>query len=1051
MSKKLNIFLSLILLLLAGACADDDFKWEGTNVGSDEYLLAFTTSAPKVDVVSGTRASDAERDAISELALVVFDAQGSLAKEPVYFATGEFQPASATAAGNIVVKKNLVADGDWYLVANATTAIKDYFSANGFSVSKEDFLSGVAFGEAQLTGDEAHVMLNHADITVSDETQAATQVFNLRRIYTRVTVEINKAGLPFAMTEARLSRYVKAGDLSGAATSSVDDSAVSDTQGWVKATGREWNEGVRFTYAAPNEQLMMASYPFKAAEGAANNQQIMLLVKGYFNQSGDNSNPEYTESGVSYYAIQMPELMANHHVKVMINGADAEGKSTAALAEANPGGLSVEFKDETEEIHNIISDGENVLAVPDTIRIKADDTSWKFDIMARSAGTTAPTVTITKIGTSKSEWLTMPADQSGREVSGNIDNVAAAQGLFTTRIAATGAVKENLGSDRECKYMVKLDGTSLERQVVFLQAANPEVKYSNAIKISLTITHSDGTEDVISDYMGFINPAIVEGGAAEKCYGIQPDENGSRVRNLGIHAPMPNGGSTVYTYNLNLADGAEMYRINEDGSETPYATSSNPQTLVYRDSDIPYGHSNAYGYKVDTDKFIVRQGDVEYALDLYHTGFFHKDGNEWYYYEVMQQDERNLYWLDRNLGAKSAGMGVLNSTSSLISEAWPIVKDNKAMGGRYSLKEENGKYILEGGSCPEGWGIPSYAQMRSLTVSAGFTINRLSTVPNQVTYFAPTFTFSGMQNGRETRIRSYFPQNRMLYEGALGGDAAAGYYLTTTSAGSKGWFQTMQFAGMNVTSQNTDMTKVKMSVRCCAGTYDPQTDAETYKCNVRGFTHVFLYYLNPEDGSKTYLTTWPGEQIAVYSDLSRFHPFEITPTMAYNKNNLYVIFNIVENGVWKDANVDDVKVRNREGVKFVDGGWYGILGEGGESIGADLGNWVDPEDLPEGGGGNSGDNEGDKVYRIAWYKDSPSNGNYRDAVRYSIGGANGSVVATSNDGTRFYVDVKASQYTDSDWVELYRSSDNGNAYKVDIKNMISTNSGNGYDYYIQVY
>ncbi|MBD5292403.1 MAG: hypothetical protein HDS23_04010, partial [Bacteroides sp.] len=117
----------------------------------------------------------------------------------------------------------------------------------------------------------------------------------------------------------------------------------------------------------------------------------------------------------------------------------------------------------------------------------------------------------------------------------------------------------------------------------------------------------------------------------------------------------------------------------------------------------------------------------------------------------------------------------------------------------------------------------------------------------------------------------------------------------------------------------------------------------------------------------------------------------------------------------------------------------------------DLGNWVDPEDLPEGGGGNSGDNEGDKVYRIAWYKDSPSNGNYRDAVRYRIGGANGSVVATSNDGTRFYVDVKASQYTDSDWVELYRSSDNGNAYKVDIKNMISTNSGNGYDYYIQVY
>lgn len=936
MSKKLNIFLTLLLLLLAGGCADDDFKWQGTTVGSDEYLLAFTTPAPEVDVVSGTRATDAERDAITELTLLVFDEQGKLYKDPIHFTPGtdNCKLQDGATPGNVIVKKNQVADGDWYLVANAKNKLSDYIDSKS-EVYKDDLLKDITFDRQQLFGDEKHVMIDNASIVLNDEAQAETQVFGLKRLYTRITVEINKDNLPFVMTESRLSRMVETGDLNALPVSTVSNAAVG-TDGWVKATGKNWTTGVTFTYAARNEQLPMASYPFKAADGAANNQQIMLMVKGYFNKTNDNTHPEYDASSVCYYAVPLPQLEANHHLKVMINGADAKGKESAAEAEENPGGLSVEFKDNTADIHNIISDGENVLAVPDTIRIKADELTWKFEIMARKAGTTAPTVTVRKVGAAANIWFTMPEDKSGWIVSDNLDVEASKKGLFTTKIEAKGTVKENEGSDRSCKYTIELDGTTLKRDVVFLQEANMNVMYSKAMTITLTIKHSDDTKEFISDYIGFINPGVVETAPAQKCLGIQPENNGGRVRNLGFHAPMPNGGRTQYSYAVRLKDGAKLYRVDSDGNEILEATA--PATFnPYYDDDKAYaGGSDKYSYAVQTDRFVVKQGEVEYTLDLYHTGFFHNDGSRWLYYEVIKQDDKPLYWLDRNLGAESAGMGVRNS-SVLTSDAWPIMGED-AMGGRYTMEKQEDNYEFSG-KCPEGWDVPTYAQMRSMTVSPGFTISRMTTVPDQKTFFAPSFTFNGTENGRPTRIHSYFPQNRMEYDGSInGGDAGAGYYLTTTSAGSEGWYQTMQFSGMNVTSQNTDMKKAKMSVRCCAGSYNPETSTEIYTCNVKGYTHVFMYYLN-EDNSKTYLTTWPGDQIAVYSDVDRLHPFKITPTMEYKPERLYVIFNKVKDGVWEEANVSGAKVKARQGIPFKQNGNYDIAAST-VADGAVKGDWV---------------------------------------------------------------------------------------------------------------
>ncbi|MDE6810788.1 MAG: hypothetical protein K2J15_00385, partial [Muribaculaceae bacterium] len=284
----------------------------------------------------------------------------------------------------------------------------------------------------------------------------------------------------------------------------------------------------------------------------------------------------------------------------------------------------------------------------------------------------------------------------------------------------------------------------------------------------------------------------------------------------------------------------------------------------------------------------------------------------------MRQDDKKLWWLDRNIGATSAGMGVYGD--NVLEGSWPIV-GNKSMGiyRGINASQADNKKILE---CPEGWEIPSYAQIRSLTTLSNFTITRRANSGNNIAYFAPAYSYQIKEDGASRRISSYFPQGRLKEGEVIRGEAKSGYYLTTTAANEAEWYQVMQFIGLNTTSQNVNLSKRAVSVRCCAGTYNPSTEATTYTCSVQGYTHVFLYYLN-DDGSKTYLTTWPGEQVAVYSDVNRYHPFSLTTTVDYPTDRLYVIFNkMYSSGVRDLSNVNEDKIAEREGIPFVNGGKY---------------------------------------------------------------------------------------------------------------------------------
>ncbi len=961
MKKYFNILSSLMLLLLCGSCADE-FEWNGTSVGSDEYLIAYTVADSKLETVTATRASEADRDKIGDLTLVIFDkTQGTLLKNPIFFTPGtpDCTSPSGENAGTIVVKKSSVANGEWYLIANAKSEIDELVKTNS-NITKDEFLSTIKSGTGdyefpdQLNADNKHVMINHHNITLGQEdaTQTNAYIFDLQRIYARVSVQITKQGLPFRMTEMRLSRIVPSGDLGMAPstvlnnTNPLTEAADNGSEWRAPAIGTQHPGTPAFKYAGLNEQIVAATYPYKkpakADEKSDNSNKILMIVKGFFNK-GTSTSPMYDKE--CYYAIELPDMEANKHYQVQINGVQAEGKEHAYLAELEPGGLSVTFVDETEDVHSIITDGENVLAVLDTVRLSASgkDLTRKFILKARIEGDNTPTLTITKKNDAPDDsWLVKGGDGNpfvlNKTVSLTQSDDESKNSLFSTEFDYQVTASENKGSERYTVYTVQLAGTKLERDIVILQEANADVKYSDVVDISLTITRDGQSPVEIPDYLGFINPKVVATPATANLLGVQPEENGGRIRNIGLHLPMPNGGVT-YTYTITLKNGATAQL-----PATPIATSNSGGVIKYtfKDTDAPLGETGEtarYSYVIKSDAIIIKSGGVEYTLDLYHTGFFHEDGGKWYYYEVMRQDNKNLWWLDRNIGATSAGMSVLDANNNALAGSWPLAGDKS--GGEYYKMDAAGANAKRIAACPAGWDVPSYAQLRSLTTSANFNITRRTNNNNRA-YFAPAYSFEIKEDGATRRITSYFPQVKYKDNGTLSGDAAAGYYLTTTGTGNANWYQVMQFIGLNASSQNLNFSSRKASLRCCAGTFNPSTEATNYECAVQGYTHVFLYYLN-SDGSKTYLTTWPGEQIAVYEDLNRYHPFSLTTTVDYDSSRLYVIFNKVTRGGARElSNVSEDDVKERNGIPFVNGGRYDYFA-GTNAEGAINGNWIEVE------------------------------------------------------------------------------------------------------------
>lgn len=454
---------------------------------------------------------------------------------------------------------------------------------------------------------------------------------------------------------------------------------------------------------------------------------------------------------------------------------------------------------------------------------------------------------------------------------------------------------------------------------------------------SVKLTIKGGENDVeIPDYFAFIHGVYDDNGkeiTAPSVWGASADENNGEARNLGLHFPLQYGevGSEyTYEYEIELGDLGEgkeytwNYEIKGDvaiagkvqlEAENSYTlTGFGPKFKLTRSGE---------GWEYGVGELVINVGDASYSIDLYHTGFFHKDyleekekgiglapnyvpdaGREYTYYEVVSMGD--THWLDRNLGAHSADMYVKASTGTT------YYGNPDAAGGYYRV----GKYVkhdkpdlkdAENLICPPGYDIPTKTNYNSLRASSNFYTGLVDS------YYTAAYSADLYDSGAKRKV-VYFPKSLYLdAENKLVGESRAGYYWTRTAAsGSEkeeigAWLMVFNLSGeatsfvngevycsRESTSGNSTRTGeingYAMPVRCVSRS-DVETTPEATSFFVSGATHVYLYTI--EGNAKTAVTSWPGISIGMYNTVSGNFNF-LYESSVNTPDKLYVIFNYVD-------------------------------------------------------------------------------------------------------------------------------------------------------------
>lgn len=903
--KKLNIYIYSILLVLLTACQMEDFEPGWKPLGDDEMRISFVVQAPaSVDYV--TRASNG----FQSLHLLIFDnsKEGSqtlltkldLSDYPIDEAN------KGSHVGAVTVKKKLVKNGKAILVANAKSELDDLEENKSTYSNFED----ITLGKEEFTAaNHIYVDIN-TDYKVPEKGDENTpEVFTLAQTYSQVRVEQKVSKNNFVLSGFAVHNYATQGNMTLSAKAGAERKNTELKKAGNTLTG---TDGSTINYLPKGDYITHNTFPLaKATVGGDSN--VLLLFEGYFEHAvEDETTGNFAASDKCYYAVALTrEVKANTILNVIVTEATAKGYDRADDALANPGGLMVEFKDQEAAITDMITDGVNALAVSDTIHLKSEDTSAVITVHSRYIE--SPTITaevidraaswVQSVGTPNTIAMT---DDSADETNNKLYNYKSTIEL---------SFQANGGAERQVTYRISLGGTNLTRDVVIVQAEPSDVNIGSIFDIKLEIYEGSALKHTISDYATFVRDGEDDSWSAGNMYGIVPSENGGRIRNQGLHMPMPNhdedGNKVKYKYTVSLKTGVSG-TATIGSNVTPTIGGVNSTSWVFEFED---GSDWSYYTYPDEFEFTTDAG-MTYSLDIYHTGFFHNYGGEWYYYEVFT-DQQGLHWLDRNLQAKSAGMSVRASNGAYLeSTTWPVVGDRAA-----------GDYIspvgLDSDRIPAGWRLPEFADFQRLYTESRFAADVLATSDKQQ-YYAPSYRFTGKEGSKSVTVRSYFPQNMMESGSAVTGESQAGYYITNTPAGAENWYTIVQFLGMNSTSQNRNLGNTSASARCVAGEVSTAT-AKTFSCKVKGYTHVWIYYQN-NNGSITYLNkAWPGEQIAVDGDVDRYHPFSYSTYANLNGANLRVVFNKVDSdgNLLVSTGTGDGK---RTGTQFKDGWFYDTSG-----------------------------------------------------------------------------------------------------------------------------
>lgn len=949
------VFAAAMALLLTGCT--DDVLWRGDVDNETEIVIPFRESA-LTDVSASTRAFSSVSTNVTHLSLLVYNTSGNyqtLTKSEFDVSSSSTDPDVVTDANGqkgIKIKRSEVCAGHWYLVANAEAQVENFLKG---SHSENDFIShpisravvlgsnsdGSGVGNAIMTG-----MIDVAAVPASGTSTLPT--VNLRRLFSWIIFKVDNACKDFLVTGVRLYMEPTTVDLYGSPSSTV-----TDGRGYISTPLNGAVTGTTIKYLKPGDKFQMYTLPIsgemeeKTESGKMYYKEARLLIKGRYCSGHDEQNnnaPIFdNNSEECFYSYAFPgDIAANHQITLTLKAVASIGASTEEKALSEPSTVVVKYEDKEDDINNIVSDGEHVIALPDTIYADPEAKTYNFNVIWRAKN--GEDIAITNVSEANNTgWLTLAGNGGTTTIAAS--SAETNQGLLRKNTPYKVTLTENLGSEREftLKYTIKdSDKNYLDANLVIVQKAPENINLDNDLNVKLTI--SGAYSATIDNYLIFVgnNPD-----AGTKLKGINPSENGGRIRNAGLHMPMPNGGSTKYKYEIWADNSSQTWTIQNNWSGkvsiTGNGTSGNHWVIEFNDNNnligdpAKSGNEKLWEYVVAEDALEFSNGTKTLTLDLYHTGLFHKVGNDYYYYEAFKAG--NQIWLDRNIGATSAGMAHYMDT--YVRGSWPM--SVASAGNMYTFTEAS---TANASMIPKGWRLPSQGDFEAMTMQGNFSSNRMTA--GGETFFAPTYrmpvtTVKKDGTRRGSNINSYFPHNRTRKsDGKISGDAGAGYYWTSTGTSSASYKRVMKFAGQNVSAadfmygseSNGSVTDLgnKMSLRCVAG--DNNNTAYTYSCQVKGYTHAFLYYQD-ENGAKTYLNTWPGTEIAVGDMAERkYCPFKYESYVNYatiststgTGKGLYVIFNNPGKSSTDEdySNVTAAARKDRKGVPFMTGKAYDI-------------------------------------------------------------------------------------------------------------------------------
>ena len=909
-TKRLIYIFSILLL---AACSDDE-KYTVEPMGDDD-TITFSISIPEPEKVVSRAEKPDEPDErkINDLSVLIYKADGSLLQS-VLNVTDFTTPTGDNSTTKITVTLNDDAKAHRdnvtvYIIANAGALLETD------SISTTDKLKAITY----TTGDFVMSGKTESKLTSAD---LLTKPVTLYRTAAKFTIASAVGASGSSPATGASSFTLKSAALyNGTNAGYVIAGAEKDLLYAKPATGSK-----KFP-----DDFLLYTYPCKSSESGNN---TCLVVGGKY-------------KGIdAYYRIDLKDrdtgnrldINPNHWYEVEIKSVNSQGYPTADEAARHPSDIEVEIKDHAPTVLDMAFDGIRELGVTDSIIKKEGTNTYPLTVKYYSAiaeeMNTVPTIK------SDVNWITIsatgtpqPDDNGGKVVNYDVE--------FTTNDKDLG-----LGT-LEGAITVTWQGLERKTAVEWVRAFDGTEICSTT---TLTITPTDGTGNkVITDYWAFLSGTGTEStaaGGSPKLFGVQPDDMGGKVRNAGFHFPVMYGKDRkpwTYTYEVVTKIVNADYTVTETISDPlkNHVTCTGNSNGTYYSFKLEWTGTQDYSYLIgqltlNITPTTVREGTrmpSSYEFALYHTGFFHYDtgkGTEYlndsetptqityyvgshddgyYYYEVLPvagtagSTATTRYILDRNLGAKAAGMYIetADGTSHVNSGVWPFNRGKDSAGGYYKVAYKGANYAgpkMYDNVCPPGYRVPQQRMWDAIRNSSKFTTAQAQA---SASYFRAEYKtmLEVERNGVTEKETIYFPKSRYMENGSMTGDANAGYYWSQTEAAGTEkdeigrWLKSLQITGEVTSYINGNVETYGMSVRPINDIED-EANYNVTSFNVKGATHVFLYTGDTKD--KNYTTSWPGHAIG-NSDTAdqQFFNFVYESTI-YSAANLKVIFNYVKDG-----------------------------------------------------------------------------------------------------------------------------------------------------------